>query len=296
MILKVLIYSYLGITIFLAIGSIWWFLTQYLKGDKEAISRCLLGVKPKARLRLDNDVATKFVDAMQRLPIIVLIVFWPACLLGIIVTCSIDHIREKNGLPAFCKDEEYTEWSKKWARKSLRKIKNREIADPDIALLNDGLESAVEEVLRSYRLDAYFEALEQSQQEEDFEKIYDAALSKIQDEDRRAFEESQRNKPDNVLYAPSERITSRWSVVPTKRYQKSIRRVDPKTLTKIADALTKICFNPKQSEGNTIKPLKSNLEDCWRYRIGDNRLIYKPDQESHKIILIAFSNRSEAYS
>ena len=82
----------------------------------------------------------------------------------------------------------------------------------------------------------------------------------------------------------------------TRQFQKSISRLDQKTKERIADAIQRISFNPKQPEGDTIKPLKHDMKDCWRYRIGGSRLVYRPDDENRKIVLVNFANRSEVYS
>ena len=75
----------------------------------------------------------------------------------------------------------------------------------------------------------------------------------------------------------------------------SWNKLDKKLQGRILEAITKITLSPKTVMGDTIKPLTSDLEGYWRYRIGDYRLIYKPIEKWNEILLISFKARGSAY-
>jgi mRNA-degrading endonuclease RelE of RelBE toxin-antitoxin system len=64
---------------------------------------------------------------------------------------------------------------------------------------------------------------------------------------------------------------------------------------RVLKAITKLLDNPINTKGDTVKKLSGEFEGKWRYRIGDFRLIYMPDQLSHTIILLAIRPRGTAY-
>jgi mRNA-degrading endonuclease RelE of RelBE toxin-antitoxin system len=53
---------------------------------------------------------------------------------------------------------------------------------------------------------------------------------------------------------------------------------------------------PIQPRGDTVKSLSGQLNGLWRFRIGDYRLIYKPQINEHVVILLLVSSRADAYS
>ena len=59
--------------------------------------------------------------------------------------------------------------------------------------------------------------------------------------------------------------------------------------------IEKIKDSPNTIMGNTIKPLKGNLKNLWRYRVGDWRIIYPPDTEHNTIVILNLSHRKNAY-
>lgn len=86
-----------------------------------------------------------------------------------------------------------------------------------------------------------------------------------------------------------------WYIGLSNEFVKSIAKADRKKQGRILDAIAKISAAPIEVYGDTIKPLTGNLAGLWRCRLGDDRLIYYPDIESKKVILIIFSSRGEAY-
>tara|TARA_Y100000996_G_scaffold410388_1_gene392668 strand:- start:9 stop:449 length:441 start_codon:yes stop_codon:yes gene_type:complete len=74
-----------------------------------------------------------------------------------------------------------------------------------------------------------------------------------------------------------------------------ITKIDNKLRGKMWSVIEKIKVSPNTIMGNTIKPLKGNLKNLWRYRIGDWRIIYHPDTEHNTIVILNLSHRKNAY-
>jgi mRNA-degrading endonuclease RelE of RelBE toxin-antitoxin system len=86
-----------------------------------------------------------------------------------------------------------------------------------------------------------------------------------------------------------------WYVGFSHEFLKCIAKADGKLRGRILDAIGKLSEAPMEAVGDTVKPLTSNLSGLWRYRIGDDRLVYFPDHEEKKITLIFFGARGDVY-
>ena len=86
-----------------------------------------------------------------------------------------------------------------------------------------------------------------------------------------------------------------WMIGFSPEFKKSIKRVEKKLKGRILDALEWLSREPVTTQGNTVKPLSGEFAGLWRYRIGNYRLIYKPDSENKRVTLLFFSSRSSAY-
>lgn len=86
-----------------------------------------------------------------------------------------------------------------------------------------------------------------------------------------------------------------WYIGFSNEFVKSITKADRKKQGRILEAIGKISAAPIEVYGDTIKPLTGNLAGLWRCRLGDDRLIYYPDVESQKVVLISFASRGEVY-
>ncbi len=86
-----------------------------------------------------------------------------------------------------------------------------------------------------------------------------------------------------------------WDIGMSDEFIRSLSKSDKKLMGRILEAMTQICKTPMAPKGDTIKPLVSNLKGLWRYRIGDFRLINKPEVDQKRVILLAFENRSDVY-
>jgi mRNA-degrading endonuclease RelE of RelBE toxin-antitoxin system len=64
---------------------------------------------------------------------------------------------------------------------------------------------------------------------------------------------------------------------------------------RILEAISSITEDPVRLRGDTVKPLSGELNGCWRYGVGDYRLVYLPNRETGDITLLAFTSRGSAY-
>jgi len=86
-----------------------------------------------------------------------------------------------------------------------------------------------------------------------------------------------------------------WYIGFSNEFLKSIKGIDKKLQGRVLESLKVISESPLELNGNTVKPLGKQLKGLWRYRIGDYRLLYKPDSESKLILILRFSHRKEVY-
>ena len=86
-----------------------------------------------------------------------------------------------------------------------------------------------------------------------------------------------------------------WYVGLSSEFVKSISKIDKNKRARILEVITKIAEAPLTTHGDTVKPLTGNHSGLWRYRIGDDRLVYKASVASKQIILLSFGARGGIY-
>ena len=86
-----------------------------------------------------------------------------------------------------------------------------------------------------------------------------------------------------------------WYLGWSSSFRKAVDKIDRTIQGRILEALSDIAENPVMIRGDTVKPLMGELKGCWRYRIGDFRLVYSPDRTTGNITLLAFEARGSAY-
>jgi mRNA interferase RelE/StbE len=86
-----------------------------------------------------------------------------------------------------------------------------------------------------------------------------------------------------------------WYVGFSTEFIKSIASIDKNKRARVLEAIGKLADAPTTPHGDTIKPLTGDLAGLWRYRIGDDRLVYKPNDQSKKVVLVSFGARSGIY-
>jgi len=87
-----------------------------------------------------------------------------------------------------------------------------------------------------------------------------------------------------------------WVVSFTSEFRKNLSQYNDKKLQgRVLEAVAEIIVTPTTKRGDTVKPLTGPLAGQWRYRIGDYRLIYLPDEDAKRVSLIAVRPRGNAY-
>ena len=87
----------------------------------------------------------------------------------------------------------------------------------------------------------------------------------------------------------------KWYIGMTAEFMKTLGKIDKNLRARILEALAQISTAPVTPVGNTINPLLKNKKGMWRYRIGDYRLIYQPNENTKHILLLTFTARGNAY-
>jgi len=95
--------------------------------------------------------------------------------------------------------------------------------------------------------------------------------------------------------APPPKRPPPWYIGMSSAFSKDISKIDRKLQGRILEAITEITQEPMILRGDTVKPLTGELQGCWRYRLGDYRLIYSPDKATGDITLVAFASRGSVY-
>jgi mRNA-degrading endonuclease RelE of RelBE toxin-antitoxin system len=88
---------------------------------------------------------------------------------------------------------------------------------------------------------------------------------------------------------------SSWFIGLSKEFRKATEKIDRKLKGRILDAIGRIAENPMKQKGDTVKPMKGGSKGLWRYRIGDYRIVYHPDPQNERVVLLAFAARGAAY-
>jgi mRNA-degrading endonuclease RelE of RelBE toxin-antitoxin system len=86
-----------------------------------------------------------------------------------------------------------------------------------------------------------------------------------------------------------------WYIGFSAEFVKSIAKIDKNKRARVLEAISKLAEAPITPHGDTIKPLTGDLAGLWRYRIGDDRLVYKANSQSQKIVLVSFGARGGVY-
>jgi mRNA-degrading endonuclease RelE of RelBE toxin-antitoxin system len=86
-----------------------------------------------------------------------------------------------------------------------------------------------------------------------------------------------------------------WYVGFSSEFIKSISKIDKNKRARVLEAIAKVAEAPLTIHGDTVKPLTGNHSGLWRYRIGDDRLVYKASTTSKQIVLLSFGARGDIY-
>lgn len=86
---------------------------------------------------------------------------------------------------------------------------------------------------------------------------------------------------------------SRWALETSPQFDKAARKLDPQVLRRVKAYLDEVCeLDDPRSRG---KGLTGDLDDYWRYRIGDYRVLVEIRDEQLVIVAITLGHRSSIY-
>jgi addiction module RelE/StbE family toxin len=86
-----------------------------------------------------------------------------------------------------------------------------------------------------------------------------------------------------------------WMIGMSRTFAKEVLRLDKVLQGRILEAITELAEGKVAVLGDTNKPLRGQLDGCWRYRIGDYRLVYRPDKKLGNLTLLAIAPRGGVY-
>ena len=64
---------------------------------------------------------------------------------------------------------------------------------------------------------------------------------------------------------------------------------------RVTNAIMEVCKDPMTPRGNTIKRLTGDMHGYWRYRLGDVRLVYRPDVDRLTVNFYRLESRGGVY-
>lgn len=86
-------------------------------------------------------------------------------------------------------------------------------------------------------------------------------------------------------------MSSGYAIVVTRAAQKELDSLDIPVLRRVAPKIDELAANPRPPGCRKL----SGVENRWRIRVGDYRVIYAVDDAGRVVEVIAFRHRSNAY-
>jgi mRNA interferase RelE/StbE len=84
---------------------------------------------------------------------------------------------------------------------------------------------------------------------------------------------------------------SQWHVLVMGPARRQIDRLPVSVAAAVIETLDAIASNPRRLG----KPLRFELEGCWSARRGPYRIVYRIDDSSHTISVLAVGHRADIY-
>ena len=86
-----------------------------------------------------------------------------------------------------------------------------------------------------------------------------------------------------------------FKIAETEHFEKKLNSKKYKFLSqKINDTIYPI-LRGNPFFGTSIKKLKGEYKDIYRFRLGDYRLFYKVDEQEHLVFIVDIESRQDAY-
>ena len=82
-----------------------------------------------------------------------------------------------------------------------------------------------------------------------------------------------------------------WLVGVSEEFLKAFRGADQKLQGRILKTIKTISKKPTALHKAKVKPLTAEMRGLWCYRVGDYRVVYRPDTKRKRVILIAFMSQ-----
>ena len=86
-----------------------------------------------------------------------------------------------------------------------------------------------------------------------------------------------------------------WGFDMGSRFYGDVKRRGRKDFRTIVGAVVEICQSPLSRRNPRTKPLEGHGGRLWRYRVGDDRLVYEPDGARRVVRLLRFGPRGDVY-
>ncbi|MDB9494417.1 type II toxin-antitoxin system RelE/ParE family toxin [Spirulina major CS-329] len=84
-----------------------------------------------------------------------------------------------------------------------------------------------------------------------------------------------------------------YDVLLSQKAQKVYLKADKALAKKLARCLQQLEQDPRSHPN--IKPLTGEFSGCYRYRLGNYRVIYSINDQQVQVLVLAISHRSKAY-
>ena len=84
-----------------------------------------------------------------------------------------------------------------------------------------------------------------------------------------------------------------YSVELSREAQRFYERCDKPVSRKLARCFQSLETNPRK--GNNVKPLGGKFRGCYRYRVGDLRVVYTVNDRDVTVFVITIAKRSDVY-
>ncbi len=99
----------------------------------------------------------------------------------------------------------------------------------------------------------------------------------------------------NNLYWKALRPEKHYLIELTSEFFKQVENYDNSTKARLFEAIYNLSKNPDVYVGDTIKRLKGDKPNLWRYRLANLRLIYQTDKQRKMVKLLLFGKREDIY-
>ena len=85
-----------------------------------------------------------------------------------------------------------------------------------------------------------------------------------------------------------------WKIEFAPRVEKELKRIGKSEAKRILDYLVERVASSKDPR-QLGKPLKGNLTEYWRYRVGDYRVVCEIQDAKLVVLVVRIAHRKEAY-